>query len=504
MPSLKRLFVQTTAVVTIASVALIGLTVRQLTIQRDDVTKFRSDELRNLSTTLRFNAENSVRNSSAILIGLMDRYRFGGAETSNVDRMRAVARRQAALYPEIQGLFLYDINGRWVMTTLDEVTPQRNNADRGYFQFHKNNSSDAPYVGPPVRSRSTGDWVFTVSRRYEDHKGNFAGVALATIRLQHFLDFFESLAIGDGVVSLVRDDGKVLVRYPFRQEQLEVNLKNSEASIAIRSGSKQGVITFVSLIDGVRRIYGYSASTMFPLHVSVGINEKDAYASWRSSTLSAIAMAIGALLLIFIMTWRAFTSIQARGLVEREIRQANQQLAQLNEMLEVLAAEDALTGLANRRQLDLFSEKAVIQSALVGAPISFILLDVDFFKRYNDKHGHQAGDRCLRQVADIIRSCLQRTTDMPARYGGEELAVVLPHTDKDGAFKVAERVRAKIYEACLPHETSEFGVITVSVGVATSNELCRFDSAIALIGQADKALYVAKSEGRNRVATISD
>nr|WP_279653808.1 diguanylate cyclase [Pseudomonas morbosilactucae] len=175
-------------------------------------------------------------------------------------------------------------------------------------------------------------------------------------------------------------------------------------------------------------------------------------------------------------------------------------LLELNQTLEVLASEDKLTGLANRRRFDAFLDVEFQRAKRSGLPLSLILIDVDFFKRYNDHYGHLAGDECLKNISRLIQACVGRPGDMVARYGGEEIAVVLPNTDEAGARRVAEAIRHDIERAGLPHQGSPLGMITVSAGGATclgADETCHQERLIEL---ADQALYAAKSAGRNRTA----
>jgi len=171
--------------------------------------------------------------------------------------------------------------------------------------------------------------------------------------------------------------------------------------------------------------------------------------------------------------------------------------------LQNLAARDSLTGIANRRSFDsaLLLEWARAQRE--NQPISLILADVDFFKRYNDNYGHPQGDECLRRVAGTIAASILRPTDLAARYGGEEFAIVMPNTDAAGAVTVAERVAAHIRELCLPHAYSDVAEhVTASIGVATWQPT-KSEVPSVLIEAADKALYAAKHSGRNRLVAFS-
>jgi diguanylate cyclase (GGDEF)-like protein len=135
--------------------------------------------------------------------------------------------------------------------------------------------------------------------------------------------------------------------------------------------------------------------------------------------------------------------------------------------------------------------------------ISLVMLDIDFFKRLNDTYGHQIGDECLKQVAAVLGNALRRAGDVAARYGGEEFAIILPATDGEGATVLAEDLRTRIQALAIPHENSPFGVVTVSMGVASAvpEEGVAPDS---LIANADRALYRSKNDGRNRTSIAEE
>ena len=178
------------------------------------------------------------------------------------------------------------------------------------------------------------------------------------------------------------------------------------------------------------------------------------------------------------------------------MRELNRLLGAANERLGVLASQDGLTGIANRRTFD---ERLPIEWARASRarqPLALLILDVDFFKQYNDHYGHAMGDACLKMVANVLRE-KRRAADLAARIGGEEFAVLLPNIDMEGAMSVAETIRARIEALRLPHTKSPLGVVTASVGVAVA-AADRTETVQALMATADKALYKAKTSGRNR------
>ncbi|MBD2092111.1 PleD family two-component system response regulator [Microcoleus sp. FACHB-1515] len=184
------------------------------------------------------------------------------------------------------------------------------------------------------------------------------------------------------------------------------------------------------------------------------------------------------------------------------LAQTNQELESANAALAKLAAIDSLTNLANRRIFDDRLNWEWRRLTRKQLPLSLILADIDFFKRYNDTYGHQAGDACLQQVAGVLQSSLMRPADLAARYGGEEFAIVLPNTNLAGAARVAERIRQQIRALAIPHAQTDGGYVSLSTGVACLIPQPTLQP-IALLQAADQALYAAKAAGRDRIVTVS-
>lgn len=179
------------------------------------------------------------------------------------------------------------------------------------------------------------------------------------------------------------------------------------------------------------------------------------------------------------------------------LTQLYQDLEQSNEDLERLASSDGLTQVANRRHFDKYLDRQWQQLEGSESPLSLIFCDVDFFKKYNDTYGHQAGDECLRLVASAIQRAVKHSADFVARYGGEEFAVILPNTPIAGAVSVAEAIRLEVKALEIPHAQSSVSpYVTLSLGVASL--LARSEvSPKSLIASADQALYHAKAAGRD-------
>lgn len=189
---------------------------------------------------------------------------------------------------------------------------------------------------------------------------------------------------------------------------------------------------------------------------------------------------------------------------KEKIEQQKCELEKANLQLKKLSFIDPLTGLWNRRKYDEIINLEWNRGLRYQRPIALILLDIDHFKKYNDCHGHLAGDDCLTQIGQTIQQTLTRATDLAVRYGGEEFIVILPEAQKEEAMKVAELLRKKIEMLHIPHKQSPASrYVTVSIGVAFT--VPSFDSSHeALFAAADSALYRAKAEGRNKVMFLSE
>jgi len=159
---------------------------------------------------------------------------------------------------------------------------------------------------------------------------------------------------------------------------------------------------------------------------------------------------------------------------------------------------DQLTGIYNRRYLDGSLQKIIKLHSRTGSRLSVLMIDIDYFKKYNDTYGHEAGDNCLKAVAFALSQCVIRDEDFVARYGGEEFAVVLPNTDENGAQLVAERMLEKVRECNIPHRASDIANnVTISIG-GTTDVINHMQHGSDYIKAADKALYESKKNGRNR------
>ena len=190
--------------------------------------------------------------------------------------------------------------------------------------------------------------------------------------------------------------------------------------------------------------------------------------------------------------------------LEERVALRTQELEAANERLRTLSRTDALLGIANRAHFNEWLEQACALARRARRPVGLVMIDVDHFKRYNDRYGHQQGDSCLQAVAQAVSRCVRRSTDLVARYGGEELAVVLPDTEEAGVVAMAQSMVREVRALGLPHADSLVEPwVTISAGVCSQvphQEAGGASASASLVARADAALYEAKHQGRNRCA----
>ena len=192
-----------------------------------------------------------------------------------------------------------------------------------------------------------------------------------------------------------------------------------------------------------------------------------------------------------------------RQMAEEQLKIEKEKAEELAESLIAISTLDGLTGIPNRRHFDSTLAKEWNRASRSQTPISLIMCDIDYFKDYNDHYGHQNGDNCLIQVANLLHEHARRDDDMAARYGGEEFAIILPATNLESAIEIAEQMRQAILELSIRHRFSEIdNIVTMSFGVATIVPQQEQPSRV-LVARADKSLYRAKHNGRNRVTALS-
>jgi diguanylate cyclase (GGDEF)-like protein len=384
-------------------------------------------------------------------------------------------------------ILLLDKHGE-VLADSSLIEPKPGNfADRDYFLAHAFNSDTGMFISRPFKPRCDCDdseeWRISFSRRISSSTGEFLGVAVASMRLAYFEQLFNSLDIGnDSTLSIINDDGILLAQKPHLiNDPVGKNFANRPNVMRIlREGA--GSFDSVSSVDHLQRLYTFSRVGNLPLTVIVALSGNEVFATWKRTAI-VISGATGVLCIgLLWLTWLLCRELRLRHHAEQE--------------LALLAATDALTGVANRRTLDQTLRHEWFRAQRSGKPLSVLMVDADHFKAFNDRHGHQGGDDALRAVAKVICANVRRPGDLVARYGGEEFSVILAETDNAGARQIAEKIRVAVEQ--MPLVAGAETPITVSIGISTWTTEKEI-SLEQLLFMADKALYQAKEGGRNRV-----
>lgn len=419
------------------------------------------------------------------------------------DMLSRIMRDQRSHLPQLHGLFYYDASGKWIAWSTDRAPAGANNSDREYFAYHRRNGHNNIHIGPVIRSRSTGELVIPVSLRVNDAGGAFAGVLLATVRVDYFRQFYAYYELGEkDVLVLMLADSTVLYARPMPDSYIGKDLSSSLLFREMLIKSDQGSGEWNAALDGQTRIFGFVRSERYPLVVAAGYDKTSLRKNWLKSRLQDVVLDSILLLIILIAGFFVLRQVRINVKNQTELIHLRDELTNINHTLQGMAMIDGLTGLANRRQFDIFLHDSLKRSSRSGKPVSLVMMDIDFFKRYNDLYGHVAGDRCLESVSEALRTISLRGTDLTARYGGEEFALVLPDTSAGDALIIARRAVQAVRSLNIPHRTTEIPerCVTLSAGCAALLGTDSDTDAQTLKQQADAALYEAKRRGRNQAA----
>jgi len=452
----------------------------------------------NIARAASEHADKTVELVDAILFGIVERVEGDGLAPDKQPRLHALLEASVNKMPALQGLFVYDAQGNWMISSVGRAQTSANNADREYFKFHRDHFDRDVHVGKPIRSRSSNAWVVPMSRRLQDASGEFTGVALATVPIQYFQDYYDDFDLGKtGAMLLALADGTLVTRRPYVASAIGSDVKNGPVFTLMREFGDRGTGLRVANLDHVERQYSFRKSQLAPLVVAAALSKDDIFATWWAETYrecAALALMLG---ILFFIGYRLFRQILIREGMEGELRQMHMALEQSVTELDRLARTDGLTGLSNRRCLGERVDTELARASRQHATLALIMIDIDFFKKYNDTYGHLAGDDCLKLVSAAIEEATLRPGDLAARYGGEEFSMLLPNTDLEGGMAVARRICAAVVALQEAHRASEFGIVTISAGVYACVPDTSVDAA-TLFAHADQALYAAKRAGRNQ------
>jgi diguanylate cyclase (GGDEF)-like protein len=427
-------------------------------------------------------AESTLDTAGWMLAGVVERAEADGIRGGDEGALRRLilARVHAKRSP-LAGLCVADAAGIVMTAPTVAAGPCADGVVRAAAAYH------GVHVDRDIHVAVSADaQVLTVSRRIDGPDGRYAGVAVAAIPLRWFDDQYRHMEPGPhGEVALALDDGTPVTRFPVSAE-------------GERAGPRAPAIPLKTKATEIERLRTTLRSARYPLAVAAAVGKDDVLADWRRVTWQESAALAGEMFGVYLVCFWVVTQMRVRERLERTLRSTQEALEKQNAALARLADTDGLTGLANRRHLDERMAQEIARAARERTPLSLIMIDVDFFKRYNDTYGHAAGDDCLRTVARVLAATVNRPADLAARFGGEEFAVLLPNTGQDGARRIAEAICQGVRAAAMPHSASELGFVTISAGIATAVPAPGGDGR-ALVEAADAALYEAKEAGRNGV-----
>ncbi|MFG1205547.1 sensor domain-containing diguanylate cyclase [Xanthobacter flavus] len=372
------------------------------------------------------------------------------------------------------------------------VPPRVGNfADRDYFTAQMDGSRGT-YVSAPFESRlRAGDPSIALSRRISGPGGSFDGVVIAALRIAFFQLLLDNVDLGPrSVIALTRSDGTVILRHPSTDGKGNTGVSVAASPVFQRMMTRPGEpFSDRSVFDGENRYYLHTQIAGFPLLLSVGISTQAAMAEWIESAMTSSAMTLGMCVLLILLV--------------RALRLALMHSQDMEAQLEVLSVTDQLTGVPNRRAFDLAAATEMRRAARNRECLAILIVDIDHFKKVNDRYGHSVGDEVIARIAKQIVRSVRRPGDFVARYGGEEFIVILPATDGAGATFIAERIRSEVASMVPSPAEAALTQVTVSIGAAVA-EVEPSSSLATLVNSADRALYEAKGSGRNRIVVDQD
>lgn len=477
-------------VIAVAAVCAIivstGLTVY---LSRGDATRAAASAAENVRTFIASQVGNDLESLQTALEDMREALMSPAVMAMPEAERRRLLVGRADRTKYLGALAAVDVDGEIRGSTSSELLPMINVADRDYFIAQRDHPSAKLYISRPFLSRGSNPASsVAVSLRRSRPDGSFDGIVMGIMKLSYLRDLLSATHLGPhGQVTLLRSDGVVLLRNRADGRNVDTGVDRSSSPIfqAYMKTKDDVIFDGVSPTDGTVRRYIHGTVPGFPLVISVSQDVRDIYREWNRRTLVMVAVTTASCIGILVLAVLFRRELLRRARAEAELSQ----LAQL----------DALTGIANRRQFDAYLEREWRRAGRTHTPLALLMVDVDRFKAFNDKHGHWVGDELLIAIARTMAECVTRSGDLVARYGGEEFAVILPDTDGDGADAIAERIRAKVEVTTISDPAGRPLRSTVSVGVAALVPQEKLQPA-DLIRAADAALYTAKRNGRNTVA----
>lgn len=444
---------------------------------------------------------------------------------------------------------VFDSNGELIANFIDKSAVGKFNvAEREYMR--RTLEQKRGVISEPLRSQISQRAVVLMTEPVLDDRGDVAMVFVGSVDLQqaNFLGQFTNAKVGkSGFIYILTSKG-IIVDHVDKGRILQ----HANSAGGKSGGTESALAGFEGSMEGVNRtsqpaLFSFKRMTSTDWIIGSIYMKDEAFAPVRDIQNKALLVSLSLALIAGWLAWlimsvlidplhqlnghiqkiraaktydevplayrddeigdlgSAFNALmRERKDADQELDQARINLESMNKTLERLALEDDLTGLANRRQFDLSLQEEFSRAMRNGDSLALVMIDVDHFKQYNDIYGHLAGDQCLRKLGRVIKAQQNRPGDLMARYGGEEVAILLPGADEAGAMAVAERIRIAVRQLGLLHEGNDAGIVTISAGVSAFVPIRDVDAADKLMRAADKALYLAKSQGRDCIRSSSD
>jgi diguanylate cyclase (GGDEF)-like protein len=428
----------------------------------------------------------------AVLADLVERAQLQ-AELSDTESLARYLDERTARSALLQQLAIYD---ELAALAPGSGTPAAATAlVRQHLEHHATMADDALFIGAPAHAPGNGAWVLPLSRRLVKRDGTFGGIVMGTMRIAPLREFAGAVQVGQrSAVTVALESGPLVLARPQNDADTGKDMRQSPAFRLWRQAkaAPEASLANDATLYSVRRVGHY------PMMVALARPTGEVLESWWESAYLSTA---GVALLMLIQLWlgiRLYGQIALRDQLEKDRRSLQKLLVKKSRSLRRQALKDALTGIANRRQFDVRLNWELNRAIDEGASLALVMLDVDYFKKYNDRYGHPAGDECLKSVANCVSGGRRRSNDMAARLGGEEFAILLPNTGLRGAIAVAESIRKRVAAHRMKHVPGSSHSVTVSCGVHALVPIEGMTGA-ELVEAADRALYLAKTSGRNRV-----
>lgn len=390
----------------------------------------------NLARSVEQQVDDALTSADMILVGLVHRARYDAGRADALEDLNSILATQAAALPQLAGLFIYDEKGRWLANSLRTLPEHANNSDREYFRYHRDHASTAPFIGPPVRSRLTGDWILTISRRIEHQDGSFAGVVLATIPLSYFEKFYARFDLGKrGLIALMRDDGTLLARVPVIESGIGSNISVSAIYQDYLKHPAGGLARRRSELDGVERLYAYRHSERFPILVAAALAREDVLRNWARNAATHAAALLLLTALVALTGLRFVRQLQLRLRTERQLAESEQKIRSITDNLPVLISyvdRKRRFGFVNATMQNVLKKP---MTEILGRPMAEVIGAERYRERLDSIDAALAGNR--------VEFELEAATAGGTRHVH---TIYLPDLDADGAVQGFHALSADITE----------------------------------------------------------